>query len=88
MRPLEREGGRERERVSSTTWAPSGSELVDVPGVLKAAAVAMRHTEAMQGAAAYDKAKFDRAIAKAVTFCERYAQSFVARPTIVQSPAA
>ena len=64
------------------------SELVDVPGVLKAAAVAMRHTEAMQGAAAYDKAKFDRAIAKAVTFCERYAQSFVARPTIVQSPAA
>ena len=63
------------------------AELVDVPGVLKSAAIAMRHNESMQGAACYDKAKYDRAIAKAVDFCETYARSFNTTRSVV-SPAA
>ena len=56
------------------------AELSDVPAVLKAAAVAMRHTEATQGSAAYDKKKHDRAIAAATAFCDNYARRFAHAP--------
>ena len=53
------------------------ASLVDVPAVLKAASVAMRHTSATQGGAAYDKRVHDRAIHAATSFCERFARRFV-----------
>ena len=48
----------------------------DAPGVLQAAATAMRHSTSMQGSDRYDVARNDRLVAAAVELCEQYATDF------------
>ena len=56
------------------------NSMIDVPAVLKASSLAMRHTHTTQSGPAYDKKKFDRAISAATSFCDTYARGF--RPSV------
>ena len=60
-------------RASFVTWLKSQT---DAPGVLRAAAVSMRHQERTQGSSHYDAERNDRLVDAAVQLCEDYARKF------------